>query len=269
MRTFMTATRTATLIALALVVASYTVPRAQQPPAPAPKPATPAAPTPAAPAATPAPAPKPVIPVATNTVTGKYSISDGTHTKMLFADNNTLWIGSQYCATGEVPDVIAWKSFCKSILVECKVSRADFLSDPSKPFRLKPEEGMGSQRLYMAPAGMIRAEELILAQYRIQDMTTLCMNGLATMLGHFDLPDFFTPEFPAPIFLTTHPELGDVSGGVGRPQSSHRARPGVRPRGRASNADSIFLATIKHRDAAVRRAELELHLLSVHRTARR
>ncbi len=34
-------------------------------------------------------------------VTGKYSISDGTHTKMLFADNNTLWIGSQFCATGE------------------------------------------------------------------------------------------------------------------------------------------------------------------------
>jgi hypothetical protein len=41
------------------------------------------------------------INLATNTVTGQYSISDGTHTKMLFADNNTLWIGSQYCATGE------------------------------------------------------------------------------------------------------------------------------------------------------------------------
>lgn len=29
----------------------------------------------------------------------------------------------------------------------------------------------------------------------------------------FDLPDQFTPEFPPPIFLTTHPELGDVSQG--------------------------------------------------------
>lgn len=38
---------------------------------------------------------------ATNTITGKYPISDGTHSKMLFADNNTLWIGSQFCATGE------------------------------------------------------------------------------------------------------------------------------------------------------------------------
>ena len=27
----------------------------------------------------------------------------------------------------------------------------------------------------------------------------------------FDLPDCFLPEFPPPIFLTTHPELGDVS----------------------------------------------------------
>jgi cytochrome c peroxidase len=29
----------------------------------------------------------------------------------------------------------------------------------------------------------------------------------------FDLPEHFTPEFPPPIFLTTHPELGDVSQG--------------------------------------------------------
>src|SRR5271170_3516026 len=42
-----------------------------------------------------------IINLATNTVTGKYSISDGNHSKMLFADDNTLWIGSQSCATGE------------------------------------------------------------------------------------------------------------------------------------------------------------------------
>jgi cytochrome c peroxidase len=29
----------------------------------------------------------------------------------------------------------------------------------------------------------------------------------------FDLPECFLPEFPSPIFLTTHPELGDVSQG--------------------------------------------------------
>jgi hypothetical protein len=41
------------------------------------------------------------INLASNTVTSVTSISDGTHTKMLFADDNTLWIGSQLCATGE------------------------------------------------------------------------------------------------------------------------------------------------------------------------
>ncbi len=41
------------------------------------------------------------ISLATNTVTGKYGISDGNHSKLLFADDNTLWIGSQFCANGE------------------------------------------------------------------------------------------------------------------------------------------------------------------------
>jgi hypothetical protein len=39
--------------------------------------------------------------LATNTITGQYSISDGYHSKLLFADDNTLWIGAQSCATGE------------------------------------------------------------------------------------------------------------------------------------------------------------------------
>jgi hypothetical protein len=69
-------------------------------------------------------------------------------------------LAEQYCATGEIPDVIAWKGMCKSVLVECKVSRADFLVDSTKPFRQKPEEGMGSQRFYLAPAGMIAVGEL-------------------------------------------------------------------------------------------------------------
>ena len=69
-------------------------------------------------------------------------------------------LSEQYCASGEVPDVIGWKAFCQSVLVECKVSRSDFLSDANKPFRLKPEEGLGSKRFYMAPAGMIASEEL-------------------------------------------------------------------------------------------------------------
>jgi hypothetical protein len=69
-------------------------------------------------------------------------------------------LSEQSCAGGEVPDVIGWKGFCQSVLVECKVSRGDFLADANKPFRLKPEEGLGSRRFYMAPAGLIGREEL-------------------------------------------------------------------------------------------------------------
>jgi hypothetical protein len=34
-------------------------------------------------------------------VSAPISVSDGTHTKLLFADDNTLWVGSQQCASGE------------------------------------------------------------------------------------------------------------------------------------------------------------------------
>jgi hypothetical protein len=69
-------------------------------------------------------------------------------------------LSEQYCATGEVPDAIGWKGFCKSVVVECKASRADFLADANKSFRVKPEEGLGAERLYLAPAGIIKPEEL-------------------------------------------------------------------------------------------------------------
>ena len=42
-----------------------------------------------------------VLNLSSNQVTATYPISDGTHTKMLFGDDNTLWIGSQLCQTGE------------------------------------------------------------------------------------------------------------------------------------------------------------------------
>jgi len=69
-------------------------------------------------------------------------------------------LSEQYCATGEVPDVIGWKGFCRSVLVECKVSRTDFLADAAKAFRQHPEEGLGCERFYLAPAGVIRREDL-------------------------------------------------------------------------------------------------------------
>ena len=69
-------------------------------------------------------------------------------------------LSEQSCAGGETPDVIAWKGKCRSVLVECKISRADFLADRDKPFRRSPELGMGCERFYLAPQGLIRADDL-------------------------------------------------------------------------------------------------------------
>jgi hypothetical protein len=69
-------------------------------------------------------------------------------------------ISEQACLSGEMPDAIGWKRACHSVLVECKVTRADFLADGAKPFRLKPEQGVGSERFYLTPAAFVKTEEL-------------------------------------------------------------------------------------------------------------
>ncbi len=69
-------------------------------------------------------------------------------------------LSEQACVSGEMPDAIGWKKACHSVLVESKVSRADFLADRDKSFRQKPEMGVGCERYYLAPRGLIRAEEL-------------------------------------------------------------------------------------------------------------
>lgn len=69
-------------------------------------------------------------------------------------------LSEQYCATGEIPDAIGWKGVCRSVVVECKVSRADFLADAEKPFRANPSEGLGCERYYLAAPGLIALDEL-------------------------------------------------------------------------------------------------------------
>ncbi len=69
-------------------------------------------------------------------------------------------LSEQACVSGEMPDAIGWKRACHSVLVECKVTRSDFLADRAKPFRLKPEQAVGCERFYLIPAGLVRREEL-------------------------------------------------------------------------------------------------------------
>ncbi|MDY7001352.1 MAG: hypothetical protein SVS15_06180 [Thermodesulfobacteriota bacterium] len=63
----------------------------------------------------------------------------------------------------EIPDAIGWRRAGQiSILVECKATRNDFLSDKRKFFRRHPQMGMGDYRYFMCPAHLInpRANEL-------------------------------------------------------------------------------------------------------------
>jgi len=69
-------------------------------------------------------------------------------------------LSEQSCASGETPDAIGWKRGCHSVLVECKFSRADFLIDRQKSFRRKPNLGMGCERFYLAPVGVVSAHGL-------------------------------------------------------------------------------------------------------------
>jgi hypothetical protein len=69
-------------------------------------------------------------------------------------------LSEQACLSGEMPDAIGWRRACHSVLVECKISRADFLVDRDKPFRRKQELGLGCERFYLTLAAMVHLEEL-------------------------------------------------------------------------------------------------------------
>lgn len=63
----------------------------------------------------------------------------------------------------ETPDAIGFRAGVHdegSILIEVKTSRADFLADKHKPFRMNPEKGIGLYRYFMTPPGMLAIEEL-------------------------------------------------------------------------------------------------------------
>ena len=60
----------------------------------------------------------------------------------------------------ETPDVIGWAGGAASILIECKVSRSDFVADRKKQFRKHAKLGMGDRRYIAAPKGMLRPGEM-------------------------------------------------------------------------------------------------------------
>ncbi|WKN22576.1 cytochrome B6 [Azotobacter vinelandii] len=83
--------------------------------------------------------------------------------------------------------------------------------------RLNPEEIRG-KRLF--PAGFMPLPHpkhgeggMLFPQFMIDEINKQEQRDLTRFDLDYDLPDHFLPEFPAPIFLTTRPDLGDVSQG--------------------------------------------------------
>src|ERR1700675_1626955 len=82
---------------------------------------------------------------------------------------------------------------------------------------LSPEEVKGKQ---LWPAGFLplphphhEAGGMIFPKFLIEETKKQTNRDLTRFDLDFDLPDHFLPEFPAPIYLTTRPDLGDVSQG--------------------------------------------------------
>ena len=91
-----------------------------------------------------------------------------THSRLV--DDAVRWLRSKYrcgivlseqsCCSGEIPDAIGWKGRNHSVVVECKLSRSDFLIDADKAWRAHSECALGCERFYLAPAGLIACSEL-------------------------------------------------------------------------------------------------------------
>src|SRR5260370_8962589 len=63
-------------------------------------------------------------------------------------------------ATEENPDVLGWAPGADSVVIECKLTRSDFLRDATKAVRRHPRAGMGKRRYYLCPPDVIQVKDL-------------------------------------------------------------------------------------------------------------
>lgn len=80
--------------------------------------------------------------------------------------------------TFEIADAIGFKS-SYSILVESKTSRANFLADKKKPWRMEPASGMGNYRLFLCQQGIIKPDDLPNKWGLIYSMGNKIRNGMS------------------------------------------------------------------------------------------
>jgi hypothetical protein len=86
-----------------------------------------------------------------------------THAELVSVAENWLR-GSRGChivlterGAHEIPDAIGWGD--ETVVVEVKISKADFLADLKKPHRNRPES-LGRERWYLVPKGLLTFEAI-------------------------------------------------------------------------------------------------------------
>jgi len=77
---------------------------------------------------------------------------------LIKARNCSVVLTETQAQSGEIPDCIGWRGQ-HSTLIECKTSLADFRRDLKKWYR-NSGPGIGQQRYFMAPKGVIPASEV-------------------------------------------------------------------------------------------------------------
>ena len=148
----------------------------------------------------------------------------------------------------ERPDAIGWNTFGESMLIEVKVSRDDFLREwtrvDKKAYR-RSGFGVGRRRFYLAPVGMIRADDLRATGWGLLEHTGAGRIRVAALSEEFEHYDLAAEVSLLACALRKHQDhdherqqqLGLDFGGARHPSKAsarHRsAPPGWRDAGRA------------------------------------
>lgn len=78
-----------------------------------------------------------------------------------FSLNCKVVFRERVASTSENPDAIGFIGGGFSTLIECKASRSDFAADKKKYFRRDQTHGMGYERYFMAPVGLLKPAEIL------------------------------------------------------------------------------------------------------------
>jgi len=121
----------------------------------------------------------------------RYDLTDRPHPTATMAKGKPVQTGVRV----QLPPGISWDQLAKTSAQQIRTDGLFPSGFLPLPHPNHPEGGM------------------LFPQFHIDETLTRTQRDLTRFDLDFDLPDQFLPEFPPPMFLTTRPDLGDVSQG--------------------------------------------------------